>query len=309
MHKNFGEWYRLVALEPDAHTGSALGRNPVSTFEDAPSTSLFRPLTSGPQATTVTVRELVQRVQAGKVRIPVFQRPLRWRADDVRTLIDSIWRGYPIGSLLFWKRPADASQIRVGGATLDAPEVGDAWWVVDGQQRTTALAACLLDLDHGGDGRWLVHFDPTAGGEFRSGPVPVERDGWDVPLHVLGDLRRLGRWLRERDMDDAMTDLVELTQQRLLDYSITAYVVEAEDEGAIRAVFARLNGTGARMRADEVFQALLGAPSTTGPLSLDLNALQQACDLRDFGVPPRTEVLKAVLHSPTSPPLLRRPPR
>jgi len=49
-----------------------------------------------PQATTVTVRDLIQRVAAGKIRVPRFQRPLRWVAEDVRQLLDSIWRGYPV---------------------------------------------------------------------------------------------------------------------------------------------------------------------------------------------------------------------
>lgn len=262
---------------------------------DAPSTTLYQPLRSGPQTTTVTVRELIQRVQAGKVRVPRFQRPLRWRAEDVRALVDSVWRGYPVGSLLFWKRPANAEAVRVGGALIDAPAMPDAWWVVDGQQRTTALAAALLELDHGGDGRWTLHFDPSGGGEFKAGPVAPHRASRDVPLSVLGDLRRLGRWLRECDLDDDAIALIENTQQRILDYSLPVYILEATDEAALRAVFARLNSTGARMRADEVFQALLGAPSGPDQRTLDLAALQESCNRLEFGVPPRTEVLKAVL--------------
>lgn len=256
--------------------------------------TLFRPLTRRPTAITVTVRELLHKVQGGEVRIPRFQRPLRWLSDDVVQLLDSIWRGYPVGSLLFWKRKAPAEQVTVGGATLSAPEVSDAWWVVDGQQRTTALAASMLDLDHAGDRRWLVRFDPEAR-EFLPGPPPPERLGRDVPLSVLGDLRRLGRWIREYAPSEEVIAILEEVQQRLLDYSVPAYLVDTEDEQALRGVFARLNSTGARMRADEVFQALLGAPSSSSRESLDLDALQQGCDLNGFGIPPRSEVLKAIL--------------
>lgn len=256
--------------------------------------SLCRQLTRRPQATTVTVKELIQKVQAGEVRIPRFQRPLRWRVEDVRRLLDSIWRGYPVGSLLFWKRHASAAAVPVGGATLDAQETTEAWWVVDGQQRTTALAASLLDLDHAGDRRWVLRFDPERQ-EFQPGPPPADRIGIDVPFSVLGDLRRLGRWLRDSALDDELADRVEDAQQRILDYAIPAYVVDTDDEAALRAVFARLNSTGARMRADEVFQALLGAPAVSAGPSLDLDALQAACDIDGFGQPPRSEVLKAVL--------------
>jgi hypothetical protein len=256
---------------------------------------LYLPLTRRPQATTVTVKELIQRVHAGAVRIPQFQRPLRGSVEDVRRLLDSIWRGYPGGSLLLWKRRAPTADIRVGGATIHASETTDAWWVVDGQQRTTALAASLLDLDHGGDLRWVLRFDPEAQ-QFCCGPVPATREGRDVPLSTLGDLRRLGRWVREWEsvVGQDLVDRVEDAQQRILDYSVPAYIVDTDDEAALRAVFARLNSTGARMRADEVFQALLGAPPPDRG-SLDLVELQQHCDIDGFGQPPRSEVLKAVL--------------
>jgi hypothetical protein len=87
-------------------------------------------------------------------------------------------------------------------------------------------------------------------------------------------------------------------QQRLLDYELPAYIVETDDGDALRGVFARLNSTGVRMRADEVFQALLGsegeAPSERRGRA-DLAILQEACDVDGFGQPPRPEVLKALL--------------
>ncbi|MEZ4363302.1 MAG: DUF262 domain-containing protein [Kofleriaceae bacterium] len=245
-------------------------------------------------ATTVTVRELIAKVSAGAVRIPRFQRPLRWRDVDVVKLLDSISKGYPVGSLLFWKREAPAEPLQVGGATISTEHTEDAWWVVDGQQRTTALAASLLDLDHGGDVRWVVSFDPATN-SFRSGPPNPEEEGRVVPVSVLGDLRRLGRWIRDSPLDEASTDLLEQVQQRLLDYAIPAYVVDTEDEQALRAVFARLNSTGTHMREDEVFHALYGAPYQSGAASLDLDALQNACDVDGFGKPLREDVLRAVL--------------
>lgn len=257
--------------------------------------TLVRPLGRGPTATTVTVKDLIQKVRAGEIRIPRFQRPLRWKQPDVVRLLDSIWRGYPVGSLLFWKREAPAGTLSVGGARLEAPAVREAWWVVDGQQRTTALAATLLDLDHASDRRWIASFDPAAE-EFRAdGPGPHEI-GRIVPVSVLGDLRRLGRWLREESrLDESEVDRVERAQERILGYSIPAYVVDTDDEQALRGVFARLNSTGARMRADEVFQALLGAPSEGGERSLDLDELQRECDVDGFGMPPRAEIHKAIL--------------
>ncbi|MBI2377540.1 MAG: DUF262 domain-containing protein [Deltaproteobacteria bacterium] len=262
--------------------------------QDLSPTSMFRPLTRRPAATTITVRELIQKVQAGEVRVPQFQRPLRWKQGDVIDLVDSVWRGYPIGSLLFWKRSAPAEKVRIGSAWVDAPAVSDAWWVVDGQQRTIALAASLLEMDQAGDERWTVRFDPSKEA-FLPGRPTLGREELELPVQILGDLRRLGRWLRENSLGDRLITVVEEAQQRILDYSIPAYVVETDDEQALRAVFARLNSSGARMRSDEVFQALLGAPTSAGSTSLDLDALQRGVDRDGFGLPPRFEILKSVL--------------
>lgn len=115
---------------------------------------LFVPLDKPPTAFSLTVRKLLGRVQAGEVRVPAFQRPLRWHATDVVRLFDSILKGYPIGSLLFWKQPLPADPaLQIGGARVRVEAIPDGWFIVDGQQRTTALAASLLDLDHHGDPR------------------------------------------------------------------------------------------------------------------------------------------------------------
>lgn len=257
---------------------------------------LYAPLPKAPTAISLTVRKLIARVQEGALRVPAFQRPLRWKAENVVMLFDSILRGYPIGSLMLWKRAFDADeQLRVGSAVLKVPASADGWFIVDGQQRVTALAASLLDLDQGGDPRWEIRFDPVSGA-FLAGHASLDEVRRQVPLHVLGDLRRLGRWFPECDLSEPEKNRVEEVQQRILDYEIPAYVVETDDADALRGVFARLNTTGVRMRADEVFQALLGqdAGASAGRRGVDLGVLQAAADVDGFGELPRSLVLSAL---------------
>lgn len=269
---------------------------PAERLDDT-SVGLYVPLDKPAQAFSLTVRLLIRRVRDGEVRVPSFQRPLRWTGGDVVKLFDSMLKGYPIGSLLFWKHPAPAEIIRIGNAELPVPEVQEAWYIVDGQQRVTALAAALLDLDHDGDLRWLVHFDPTTR-RFLSGPLDTTTLGRLVPLSALGDLRRLNKWFRTCELSEEEQGLVEDVQQRILDYDVPAYLMDTSDRDALRGVFARLNSTGVRMRADEVFHALLGAEASDLAARagrVDLLELQAACDLDGFGQPPRPEVLKALL--------------
>jgi hypothetical protein len=269
--------------------------------------SLFVSLPKPPSAIQLTVRKLISRVQEGAIRVPGFQRPLRWRADDVVKLFDSILKGYPIGSILFWKHPFEpTSDLRVGAATIDGLGHADGWYIVDGQQRVTALAAALLDLDHGGDPRWEIWFAPEEN-HFHAGAPRAEERGKHVPLTALGDLRRLGRWFQQCALSEEQQTRVEEVQQRLLDYEIPGYVVDTDNMDALRGVFARMNSTGVRMRAEEVFQALLGQGESgnRGKKGVDLVELQRAADLDGFGEPPRAEVLKALLAMSDLDPLKR----
>jgi hypothetical protein len=279
-------------VEPDGRND----RQPEEASPDRP--SLYVPLDKPPTAFSLTVRRIIGRVQAGEIRVPPFQRPLRWTAADVVKLFDSLLKGYPIGSLLFWKQEFAAEPaLRVGSARINAPAVPDGWFIVDGQQRTTALAAALLDLDQGGDLRWAIYFDPTTN-QFTSVPPDVANVRRHVPLSALGDIRRLGKWFRTCDLSEDEQSRVEEVQQRLLDYEVPGYLMETDDVDALRGVFARLNSTGVRMRADEVFQALLGSEAgnrQAGPGRIDLATLQAACDLDSFGQIPRPEALKVLL--------------
>ena len=53
--------------------------------------------------TTQTIRQLMQRIVDGEVRIPAFQREYVWEPDRVQFLMDSIYKNYPIGTVLFWR--------------------------------------------------------------------------------------------------------------------------------------------------------------------------------------------------------------
>lgn len=49
----------------------------------------------------LTIRQIVENIQRGQIRIPAFQRGFVWDANRVAFFMDSIYKGYPFGSLLF----------------------------------------------------------------------------------------------------------------------------------------------------------------------------------------------------------------
>lgn len=55
------------------------------------------------ERTNRDVRTLIAQIAAGEIMLPEIQRGYVWKASQVARLIESLYRGYPAGSLLFWK--------------------------------------------------------------------------------------------------------------------------------------------------------------------------------------------------------------
>ena len=51
----------------------------------------------------LSIRKIIEKTLSGEIRIPSFQRGFVWEPEKVAFFIDSLYKGYPIGSLLFWR--------------------------------------------------------------------------------------------------------------------------------------------------------------------------------------------------------------
>lgn len=93
----------------------------------------------GVQRYTVTphpVETLLTWVKCGEIAVPEIQRPFVWDATQVRNLLDSLYKGYPVGYLIAWRNPT----VRL----KDGSPAAGKRILIDGQQRVTALMAALL---------------------------------------------------------------------------------------------------------------------------------------------------------------------
>lgn len=228
-----------------------------------------------PEARAETVEDLVDRVLHGLLRVPSFQRGLRWNARDVTDLLDSVYRGYPIGSLLLWKRPGEAKRIHMGPLTIDAPETSSTWAVIDGQQRLTALAASLArpePIPRTPADPYVVYFDAMLE-RFEAPPVDGNIQSTWVPVTSLLDAARLNEWVLEwsHGGKPSIRRVVFEAGKRLREYPVPLYVVDTEDEGLLREIFYRVNNAGRKLEWSEIHDALFGAaqarPSTIGDLA------------------------------------------
>ncbi len=90
-----------------------------------------------------TVQDLVSDIHTGRVRLPDIQRPFVWTNAKVRDLIESMYRGYTVGELMFWANKGGDHTKTIGG---DAKSQDVSMQVVDGQQRLTSLYAVIRGL-------------------------------------------------------------------------------------------------------------------------------------------------------------------
>ena len=91
--------------------------------------------------TTLTVNQLIEKIDTGELGLPELQRPFIWKDSKVRDLFDSMMRGYPIGYLMLWECPAldKKKSIGVDAHSYDSPKEV----IIDGQQRLTSLYAVM----------------------------------------------------------------------------------------------------------------------------------------------------------------------
>jgi hypothetical protein len=82
---------------------------------------------------------LLTLAKAGEIAIPEIQRPFVWHATQVRDLLDSLYKGYPVGYLIAWRNPTVKLK---DGTSAKGKRI-----LIDGQQRVTALMASLLGME------------------------------------------------------------------------------------------------------------------------------------------------------------------
>ena len=129
------------------------------------------------------IQILLSWVQAGEIAIPEIQRPFVWNTKQVRELIDSLYKGYPVGYLIAWKN----HDVRLKtGESSSGKKI-----LIDGQQRITALMASILGMQvinsHYKKINIKISFHPMKE-KFETFTPAIEKDaGWFDDISVLID--------------------------------------------------------------------------------------------------------------------------
>lgn len=208
--------------------------------------------------------DLFREVDQGRVRIPDFQRGFVWRSTQILGLLESVNKGYPVGSLVFWETDADLpTSGRIGPLDLPSPPASlFTSYVLDGHQRLAALYGTLrLPASFPNDARndhwqWWVYYDLRAR-VFKHLP-DGERQPQDMPVRAIlktVDFLRETRWIREKLGEDGAAVLIkeaESLAQRFKSYKIPVMRIHRGDLSDAVEIYSRLNTIGLTLSKDEM---------------------------------------------------------
>ncbi|MBF8982262.1 DUF262 domain-containing protein [Lutibacter sp. B2] len=133
-----------------------------------------------------SIESILSWIKQGEVAIPEIQRPFVWDSTKVRDLIDSLYKGYPVGYLITWRNPN--TKLKDGTSAFGKRIL------IDGQQRVTALTASLLGYEVVNDNykkkRIRIAFHPLEERFEVLNPAIQKDDYWinDISEFINGDI-------------------------------------------------------------------------------------------------------------------------
>lgn len=171
---------------------------------------------------------LVKFIELGEIGLPDIQRPFVWKNAKVRDLFDSMYKGYPVGYLLFWQN----------GLTDDAKLIGTdqkqkipRLLIVDGQQRLTSLYAVVRNVkvlrEDFSEESIQIAFNPLLE-KFEVADAAIRKDKAYLP-----DISLL--WSND-------TDLFEIVDRYLADLKATREISNEEEKKIKKGRFRVLSG-------------------------------------------------------------------
>lgn len=207
------------------------------------------------------IDDVITLMSKGRLVMPDFQRSYVWKPDQILELFDSIYRGYPIGSVLIWK-PIEKLDLIASEYIVDN-YVGidrEASYIIDGQQRLTTFFMSLFHQEAHVDSNWNVYFD-LKNEKF----IHLKKNSSSIKPHyfALRNVRSTNAFLKESQRISQETnydDMLITRAQNLVD-AITKYRLAVTElsggtvEQAIE-IFTRLNREGRRVSEIDYVRAL-----------------------------------------------------
>ncbi|MCX5689187.1 MAG: DUF262 domain-containing protein [Planctomycetota bacterium] len=189
-------------------------------------------------------------IKTGEIAIPEIQRPFVWDASQVRNLLDSLYRGYPVGYLIAWRNP----NVRLKDGTTSAGKR----ILIDGQQRVTALMAALLGREVLTEDyetvRIKIALNPQTEKFEVSSPITSRDSAWigDVatifaPEAKMLQITKAYATANQSVDEDAIFSVLEKLRKIVNNHVGIIELAEDLDIETVTEIFIRVNSAGARL--------------------------------------------------------------
>lgn len=230
-----------------------------------------------------TLDGLLASIEQGAIGLPDIQRPFVWKNVKVRDLLDSMYRGYPIGYLLLWENGGLETHKAIG---VGEKQVAPGLVIVDGQQRLTSLYAVFNGLevirDNFSKERIHIAFNPLEE-RFEVATAATRQDRAfipDVSVVWSGDLgpfqlysRYVERLRETRDLSDDDAKAIEDSLTRLgalKAFPLSALHLSADiSEEDVAEVFVRVNSQGKSLNQADFILTLMSVFWDDGRTALE----------------------------------------
>lgn len=251
-------------------------------FQNDPKPEIFR------------IEELVIRVRQGDVKLPKFQRPFIWNRKDVLKLWDSIYNGYPIGSMLLWlTKERLASEKRIGDLDIALrPDEYPTNYLLDGQQRLSTLCGALFWNGQDKESMWNISFDlQEEKFVFPKDELRFE----NFPLNKLietSDFISQCKTFESRPEGKQYYEKATSLLNSVKDYKIAAVTIGEMKINEVAPIFERINSTGRRLTIYD----LMRAATWTGNFDLNdtVQSVRESLRAKAFDTIPETHILRNI---------------
>ena len=199
----------------------------------------------------LSIREILEYVHRGQLRIPAFQRGFVWEPDRVAFLIDSIYKGYPFGCLLFWRTNEQLrTERQLGPFALPDPYADfPIDYVLDGQQRITSIFGVFQTrINSVENDNWKeIYFDFSQSDDVQETQfVALSEEEVDCdkhfPLKCIFDTSEYRK--ATKNMEDKLAERIDSMQSVFKEANIPYQSFRTERKEKVAIIFERINRQG-----------------------------------------------------------------
>lgn len=252
-----------------------------------------------PTPGTIQYNGLINDIEKGLIKIPQFQREFVWSKKESASLLDSIVKGYPIGTFILWKTKERLRSIRnIGGIELpDTPDGDFVQYVLDGQQRMTSLyvsikGATIKNEDSKKEDYSEIYVDLEADEDGEIVTVDISnRD--DKEFIKVTELISGGLSLA-RKYDEKYHEKLEEYANRFKTYAFSTIAVNEAPIDVATEIFTRINVGGKSLSVFEIMVAKTFDVESNFDLSVKYDEFIERVATVNYDTIPSSTVLQSV---------------